>query len=286
MEKAYAETNAGQSAVSHHPLESSGTHSNALGEFFEVRPPVKIRKERRTRHEPVEQEFFPLVSAAHEFKTPLVVMLGYTDLLRTGRLGAVNHTQHEVLGEIQESAERLKALIQDLLLLCELRSYRGAGASNPELPSVEVNEQVSEIFRVWAATAKQKSIAYELLLSPGNSQVRVEGLKLQHIVSNLIENALKYTPAQGLVVVQVTSCFWERRKAQTDFLFNLQRKVNHKPENAVRIEVSDTGPGIPSEHHEDIFLDFVQLRAGSRAGPAWGWQSRAASPRPMAAPSG
>ncbi len=120
MEKANAETNAGESAVSHHPLESSGTHSNALGEFFEVRPPAKIRKERRTRHEPVEQELFPLVSAARQFKTPLVVMLGYTDLLRTGRLGAVNHKQHEVLGEIQESGERLKALIQDLLLLCEL----------------------------------------------------------------------------------------------------------------------------------------------------------------------
>ena len=49
MEKAYAETNAGESAVPHHPLESSGTRSNALGEFFEVRPPAKIRKERRTR---------------------------------------------------------------------------------------------------------------------------------------------------------------------------------------------------------------------------------------------
>src|SRR5260370_35567762 len=118
MEKAKGETNGGESAVSHHPLESSGTHSNALGEFFEVRPPAKIRKERRTRHEPVEQELFPLVSAARQFKTPLVVMLGYTDLLRTGRLGAVNHKQHEGLGEIQESGERLKALINDMLLRC------------------------------------------------------------------------------------------------------------------------------------------------------------------------
>src|SRR5947209_10061171 len=122
MEKAYAQIDAAHPAVSHRSPKT-GDQQAGVCEVLEVRPPNKVRKERRTRHDPVEHAFFPLVSAAHEFKTPLVVMLGYTDLLRSGDLGAINTKQHEVLGEIQESAERLQALIQDLLLLCELRSY-------------------------------------------------------------------------------------------------------------------------------------------------------------------
>jgi signal transduction histidine kinase len=93
---------------------------------------------------------------------------------------------------------------------------------------------------------------------------------LQHIVSSLIENALKYTSAHGLVMVKVTPCFWERRKAQSEFLFNLERKQDRKIENAVRIDVSDTGPGIAAEHHNRIFEDFIQLPGGSARGTGLG----------------
>jgi signal transduction histidine kinase len=100
--------------------------------------------------------------------------------------------------------------------------------------------------------------------------VRVEPLKLQHIVSNLIENALKHTPPQGLVTVSVMPCFWERRKAQSEFLFNMERKERRTVENAVRIDVSDTGPGIAAEHHDEIFEDFIQLPSGSARGTGLG----------------
>ena len=204
-------------------------------------PPERRRRQLRCGHEEVEPSAFPLVSAAHEFKTPLVVMLGYTDLLLSGHLGAVNQRQKQVLGEIQEGAQRLQKLIQDLLLLQELKAGRGAAEN---LESADVNENVGEIFNYWSPTATQKRIRYQFRPSEGNQRVRVEPLKLQHIVSNLIENALKHTPEHGLVIVSVTPCFWERRKAQNEFLFNMERKESHKVENAVRIDVSDTGPGI------------------------------------------
>jgi len=70
--------------------------------------------------------------------------------------------------------------------------------------------------------------------------------------------------------VTVTPCFWERRKAQSEFLFNIERKVDRKIENAVRIDVSDSGPGIAPEHHENIFGDFVQLPAASSRGTGLG----------------
>jgi signal transduction histidine kinase len=211
-----------------------------------------------------------MVSAAHEFKTPLVVMLGYTDLLRNGHLGPVNERQKQVLGEIQESAERLHKLIHDLLLLSELKSAKAAAAELPEAEPEDVNDHLKDIFKYWAPRAAEKSIKYEFRRSPGSPKVGVESLKLQHIVSNLIENALKFTPANGHVQVNVTSCFWERRKAQSAFLFDMERKRNEKVENAVRIDVIDSGPGIPAEHHDDIFLDFVQLPGTSSRGTGLG----------------
>jgi signal transduction histidine kinase len=215
----------------------------------------------------VEPSAFPLVSAAHEFKTPLVVMLGYTDLLRSGHLGPLNDRQKEVLGEIQESAERLQKLIQDLLLLHELKTGHGKAEN---LESADVNHDVEEIFNCWSATAKQKPVRYQFRPTSGAPRVRMEPLKLQHVISSLVENALKYTPAHGLVMVTVTSCFWERRKAQTEFLFNMERKQQRKIENAVRIDVSDTGPGVAPEHHDEIFGDFFQLPGASARGTGLG----------------
>lgn len=239
-------------------------------EIVEVKPPQKRANSTSEGEATAQKEFFPLVSAAHEFKTPLVVMLGYADLLRSGHLGQLNDRQSQVLEEIQESAERLQRLIQNLLLLYELRESQPLPGSKLQIEPADVNEQVGEIFNYWSSAARQKSITYKLELAIGSPRVRVESMKLQHIVSNLIENALKFTPAHGKVSVAVTPCFWDRRKAQTEFLFNFERRVNRKIENAIKIDVSDSGPGIPPDHHEDIFCDFVQLPGASSRGTGLG----------------
>jgi signal transduction histidine kinase len=252
-----------------HSLIASALHASHCSneEIVEVIPPERRKRQLSCGHEEVEPSAFPLVSAAHEFKTPLVVMLGYTDLLLNGHLGGVNQRQKQVLGEIQEGAQRLQKLIQDLLLLQELKADRIV-VQNQE--STSVDESVSEIFNYWAPTATQKRIRYQFNPSEGNERVRIEPFKLQHIISNLIENALKHTPAQGVITVSVTPCFWERRKAQSEFLFNMERKESRKVENAVRIDVSDTGRGIAPEHHDRIFEDFVQLPGGSARGTGLG----------------
>lgn len=246
----------------------SQRESANVDQVLEVQPPARRRAEADHSTHTLEPEFFPLVSAAHEFKTPLVVMLGYADLLRNGQLGPVNSKQRHVLGEIQESAERLQKLIAKLVVLYELRT--GKQNNSAVLEPADVNEHVSEIFNYWAPAATNRSIEYLLSCAQGNPRVMLDPLKLQHIISNLIENALKFTPAHGQVKVTITPCFWERRNAQSHFLFNMERKINVKIENAVRIDVSDTGPGIASEHHEHIFGDFVQLPGSSARGTGLG----------------
>ena len=271
MDKEYGSSAGVECPVCHSSLQSplhvSQCESDESQEVVEVVPLGRRRRQLRCGHEEVEPSAFPLVSAAHEFKTPLVVMLGYTDLLLSGHLGTVNQRQKQVLGEIQEGAQRLQKLIHDLLLLQELKAGTGAAEN---LETAGVNESMGEIFNYWAPTATQKRVRYQFHPSTGNQRVRVEPMKLQHIASSLIENALKHTPAQGLVTVSVTPCFWERRKAQIEFLFNMERKESRKVENSIRIDVSDSGPGIPAEHHDEIFEDFVQLPGSSARGTGLG----------------
>ena len=144
MEQQHVNTDA-ECPVCHSLVHSPAHSSHCSGnEILEVVPPERRKRQLRCGHEEVEPSAFPLVSAAHEFKTPLVVMLGYTDLLLNGHLGAVNQRQKQVLGEIQEGAQRLQKLIQDLLLLQELKAGRGV-AQNQE--STSVDESVSEIGR-------------------------------------------------------------------------------------------------------------------------------------------
>jgi signal transduction histidine kinase len=268
MDKEYGSSAGVECPVCHSALQSQQHVSHCeSNEVQEVIPPERRRRQLRCGHEEVEPSAFPLVSAAHEFKTPLVVMLGYTDLMLSGHLGTVNQRQKQVLGEIQEGAQRLQKLIQDLLLLHELKAGMGVAE---DLVTTDVNDSVGEIFNYWSPTATQKRVRYQFNPSNGSQKVRIEPTKLQHVVSSIIENALKHTPAQGLVVVDVTPCFWERRKAQNEFLFNMERKESRKVENAVRIDISDSGPGIPAEHHDEIFGDFVQLPGSSARGTGLG----------------
>lgn len=271
MEEQIFQSERADCPVCHFPFDSSRhevTCKVDADSIIEMVPPERPQA-KRSDDGKVEDGLFPIVSAAHEFKTPLVVMLGYTDLLRTGHLGPVNARQSEVLGEIQEGAQRLQKLIQDLLLLSDLRSPR-SGEPDRDFDPADVNEHLKEIYSYWSAMAKQKSIHYEFRPGAGSPRIKVDPLKLQHIVSNLIENALKFTPERGQVTVTVTPCFWERRKAQSHFLFNMERKKNVKINNAVCIAVRDTGPGIPPEHHVDIFADFVQLPGASSRGTGLG----------------
>lgn len=260
--------------ICHSPADSDAHEARcgakAVAEIPQVYPPERARRSGAGNHDSVEAQAFPIVSAAHEFKTPLVVMLGYTDLLRNSQLGPVNERQQNVLDEIQQSGQRLQKLIQDLLLLSELRASEKSQPKDLVTEPAEINYDLKQIFDYWSARAKQKGLQYKLSLPEGNPRVPVDSLRLQHIISNLIENALKYTPAKGRVTVSATQCFWDRRKPQSEFLFNIERRENRKIHNAVRIDVSDTGPGIPHEYREAIFGDFVQLRGASSTGTGLG----------------
>jgi len=261
MENTYTTQEVGTCPVCCYPLNSSwhlaGCEMSKAQQILEVSPPEWTHPEHWDDKTEAPVELFPVASIAHELKTPMVVMLGYTDMISSGQLGPVNPNQRQILGEMQESGERLQRLVTNMLRLCELRHHNRRVKDETE--ASEVNQLVRMLFDHWKLVAKKKSIRYEFITTSKACWVQMSPIDLHLAVSNLIENALKFTPEQGTVLVTVKTCFWESQESQRRLPFEGQVKPDRTIENAVQIDVRDTGPGIPPERCREVFRDFVRL---------------------------
>ena len=148
-----------------------------------------------------------LASAAHELKTPLAIMGGYLHLLLTEKLGPLNPRQMEVLTEMQANGVRLSNFIQNLLTYTSLKVDR----FEMQYEVGDINDCIREIAEVWAQRFHDKAIAFYFLPSEKLQPFPFDYYKVQHVVSNLLDNAMKYTPSSGTVWLHVEPYFWERR---------------------------------------------------------------------------
>jgi len=202
-----------------------------------------------------------LASAAHELKTPLAIMGGYLHLLLSERLGPLNPSQIEVLTEMQANGVRLSNFIQNLLTYTSLKVDRYE--MHYELG--DINECIREIAEVWSQRFNDKAIAFYFLPNEKLQPFCFDYFKVQHVVSNLLDNAMKYTPSSGTVWLHVDPYFWERRTVERAPLVERRKERLNGP-NCCRISVSDTGPGIAPEFQQEIFEEYFRLTPnGTRA---------------------
>jgi len=201
-----------------------------------------------------------LASAAHELKTPLAIMGGYLQLLLTQKLGPLTPQQLDVLTEMQENGVRLSNFVQNLLAYASLKVDR----FEMQYETGDMNACVREIAEVWSQRFQDKAIAFYFLPSEDLEPFRFDWYKVQHVVSNLLDNALKYTPPSGTVWLHVEPYFWERRATQRKPLLERRRRRIVVP-NCCRISVADTGPGIEPEYQQEVFEEYFRLtREGVR----------------------
>lgn len=187
------------------------------------------------RLEQMRQQFIANVS--HELKTPLASIKAYAETLLGGARNDPEHCER-FLQRIDEQAARLHALIQDMLSLARIE----AGQAALQMGAVSA----ARIVRRALADYEPQAVSAELVLdnqaTDDDLKVRADEEALRQILSNLVDNAVKYTPPGGRVTVRC------RRDGA-----------------AAVIEVVDTGPGIAAEHHERLFERFYRVdRARSR----------------------
>jgi signal transduction histidine kinase len=195
-----------------------------------------------------------LASAAHELKTPLAVIKGYYDLLLTNSLGKLSEKQKDILEESKESCERLVRLVSMFLNYSALES----GKLVLQLRENDLRDCLAEMSARWSEAFQRKGVKLESQIDPSIPTFKFDYQKVQQAAANLLDNALKHTPAGGNVILRAKPHFWERRVAEVAPVEERRRFRLPRP-NSVEVSVTDSGAGIAPEHHQEIFEDFVRV---------------------------
>jgi signal transduction histidine kinase len=197
-----------------------------------------------------------LATAAHDLRTPLAVIAGYVELLIDKKLGPLTEKQQHVLDDMQVSAKRLQRLVTDFLTFASLQT--DVVPLRVEEPQ-DMNNCLHELSGFWLPRFQNKGVAFYYLANPNLEPFPFDYDKIQRVVSNLLENALKFTPPAGTVWLHAEPQLWERRGAHKPRPVEERRRANLLVPNAVRVTVADTGPGVAPEYHQEIFGDFFQV---------------------------
>lgn len=182
-----------------------------------------------------------LAVVAHDLRTPLSVICGAASLLLEHELDPGSH--REQLSALKRSADRMDRLVQDLLDVARIESGRLRLRTHPEDAGLLL-EEIEQLFR---GQARARAIHFEVSTDDGLPPVTVDRDRFLQLLTNLVENAFKFVPDGGRVVVS----------AETR-------------DGAVAFRVADTGPGIGEEELDQIFRRFWQGRRAARGGAGLG----------------
>jgi signal transduction histidine kinase len=199
-----------------------------------------------------------LASAAHELKTPLAVMKGYYDLLLSGSLGKLSDRQQDILKESKESCDRLVRLVSMFLNYSALES----GKLVLQLRDNDLRDCIKDVSCRWQDAFQRATVHLDIKLHPELSPFKFDYQKVQQCVANLLDNALKHTPAGGTVTLVAEPHFWERRITESPASAERRRGAGGRA-NSILVSVRDTGSGIAAEFHQEIFEEFVRVDPSS-----------------------
>ena len=177
-----------------------------------------------------------LGTMSHELRTPLNAVLGYVDLLDAGVRGPVSDLQREDLGRIRRSAKVLMSLVNDVLNFARVE----AGQVEFHLEPVSLDRVLGDLEALVAQPLRLKQIAYTHDSCGDGWVACADPERLKQILTNLLTNAVKFTPAGGRIAVE---CAGDETPAGP----------------VLRVRVSDTGRGIPADALGRIFEPFVQI---------------------------
>ena len=209
------------------PIGNTNGHGaqGALGVFFDIT--------RTERLENVRQEFLSNVS--HELRTPLTAILAFVETLETGAMEDPESAQR-FLSIIRKNASRMHGLIDDIL---ELTAIEGGNVRLRAAP-VELHAVVEEVCASFAAKAAAQNVALENNVPP-EVMVYADERRLQQMLTNLIDNGIKFNREHGTVA------------------------ISYESGTRDKILVQDNGDGIPAQHLERLFERFYRVdRARSR----------------------
>jgi len=195
----------------------------------------KLLEKRMQEASRLKGEF--LANMSHELRTPLNAIIGFADLMYKGKVGPMEPTHKEYLGDILTSSKHLLQLINDVLDLAKVE----AGKMEFHLEKVDLSVLTADVCDVLRGLAASKSLHITVDVDDAVRIAVVDPGRVKQILFNYLSNAIKFTGEHGSIHV----------------------RVRPKSEGFFRIDVEDTGVGISSEQLGQLFVEFQQLDAGA-----------------------
>ncbi|MDZ4159603.1 MAG: HAMP domain-containing sensor histidine kinase, partial [Anaerolineaceae bacterium] len=176
----------------------------------------------------------------HELKNPITSISGYADLLAGGSVGAVTEIQAKYLNTIRANAARLFTLVSDLMDLSRIEE----GQMRLDFGSFEPGDIIAEVVVSHQPQLDEKHQLLELNLPDGLPLVRTDRKRLYQVLTNLVNNAQKFTPQDGRIVIssEAATNQWDERGAP----------------RVVHVWVQDNGIGIRPEDVGEVFKKFYR----------------------------
>jgi PAS domain S-box-containing protein len=184
-----------------------------------------------------------LAGVSHELRTPLNGIIGFSELMHDAKLGPVSDEHRECLDDILTSARHLLRLINDVLDLSKIEA--GKMEFRPE--QTDIPQLVAEVRDVIRPLAQQKNLALNTDM-PADLSAMIDPARFKQVLYNYLSNAVKFTPDGGRIAIRITV----------------------EDENLFRLEVEDTGIGIPANEIPQLFQEFQQLPSNRKAGQGTG----------------
>jgi signal transduction histidine kinase len=172
-----------------------------------------------------------MASMSHELRTPMTTVIGFSELLHDGKIGALSEQQHEVVGHIVTSSRHLNQLLGEILDLSRVEE----GRLTFNVEKVDPERLAGEVVDGMRAMADDRSITLECHAGE-LGEAWLDPARFKQVLYNLISNAIKFTETGGTVSVS----------------------LSRAGSGALQIDVADEGPGIHPDETERIFLPFEQ----------------------------
>lgn len=190
--------------------------------------------------EEVKGDFVSML--VHDMRSPLTSIRGFTDVLAEGILGTVNEEQSSALKNIQGGCDQLLMLIEDVLDLSKFE----AGKMQIHPAPMPIRALAERICADLSVLFREKGQTIRLDLPEESPWVMADGKQLGRVLTNLLTNAVKFTPNGGKITVSTHSA---------------APGAAAKQERCLQISVVDSGPGIPPELQQKLFTRYQQLPA-------------------------
>lgn len=218
---------------------------------------LAVANEKLKQLDRAKSDFF--ARASHDLRTPITSIKGFVSLLEEGSYGEMNDKQKEALKKTATVATNMSALVEDFLTAAKL----DAGGMQYDFAKHKIEDICQQIADTLYPKSKDKGL-YLDFQKPAEAlpELMIDGARIRESISNLVDNALKYTDKGGLTIKLERAEF---SKHKPSAVYDPDKKITPEISGPVaRITISDTGIGIPEEEIPRLFARFSRGKDTSR----------------------